>query len=67
MIIPQNELLQMIYDEQRKQTEILGDIRRLLKPPIVLTAGTPEANKEKLMKALEGLEELEPKPVIKPE
>lgn len=55
MLIPQNELLQMIYEESRKQTEILEDIRRLLTPPRILGDGIPEQNKERLLKALEGL------------
>lgn len=57
MYITQNELLQMIYEEQRKQTAILEDIKKVLKPPITLQAAPmTEENKNMMIKALEGIE-----------
>lgn len=57
MLIPQNELLQMIYEEQRKQTAILEDIKKALKPPITLQAAPmTEENRNMMIKAFEGIE-----------
>ncbi|MBQ2653396.1 MAG: hypothetical protein IJF83_07565 [Methanobrevibacter sp.] len=56
-MIPQNELLQMIYEEQRKQTQLLEDIKKALKPPITLQAAPmTEENKNMMIKAIEGIE-----------
>ena len=50
-------LLTEIIIQSEKQTEILEEIHKLLKPPVVLTASIPEENKKTIIKALESLEE----------
>jgi hypothetical protein len=57
MYIPQNELLRMIWEESQKQTKLLTEILKLLKPPIVLEGSIPEQNKERIMKILEDMGE----------
>ncbi|WP_405287638.1 hypothetical protein [Methanobrevibacter sp.] len=47
----------MIWEESQKQTKLLTEILKLLKPPIVLEGSIPEQNRERIMKILEDMGE----------
>lgn len=50
-------LLTELLIQSEKQTVLLEKIHKLLQPPIVLGGNLPEKQKEKIIKALEGIEE----------
>ena len=50
-------LLTELLIQSEKQTALLEEIRKLLQPPMILEAKMSDEQREKIIKAFEGLEE----------